>query len=112
VDLNERYGISETIVAPFCTEVHSGRHWTVSNGWFTNLTFEIVPAGFVPEGNTPLEDFIAKFIGVKYVIDPGTQHQRIYVFPNDDDLGVVTDPGKCRESGNPSTLKPLRVMTM
>jgi hypothetical protein len=111
VDLNERYGISETIVAaPFCTEVDSGRYWTVSNGWFMNLTFDTVPVGFVPEGATPLEDFIAKFIGVKYVIDPGTQHQRIYVFPNDDDLGVVTDPGQ--SVVNPATLGTLKPLSV
>ena len=110
VDLNERYGVSVTIVAPFCTEVHSGRRWSVSNGWFLNLTFEVVPAGFVPEGATPLDDFIAKFIGVKYVVDPGTKQQRIYVFPNDDDLGVFSDAAQ--DVVNPVTLGTLRPLSV
>ena len=70
VNLNERWGISDAIVAPFCTEVNSGRRWVVSNAWFVNPTFDSVPPGFVAAGATPVEDFIAKFVGVKYVVVP------------------------------------------
>jgi hypothetical protein len=91
VDLNERYGVSDAIVAPFCPEVSSGRRWTVTNAWFMNVEFAAVPADFVAAGDTPLEDFIAKLIGVKYVVDPGTSKQKTYVFGNDEDLGIVFD---------------------
>src|SRR5512145_799776 len=110
VDLNERYGVSAAIVAPFCTEVDSGRHWTVSNGWFVSPTFDAVPDGFVPAGATPLEDYIAKFIGVKYVVDPGTSKEKVYVISNNDDLGVF-DAGVI-VAVNPvslGALKPLSV---
>ena len=89
VDLNVRWAVSEAIVAPFCPEVASGRRWTVSNAWFMNTFFQVVPLGFVPAGATPVDDFKAKFIGVKYVVDPGTKQQKIYQFPSDDSLGVV-----------------------
>ena len=110
VDLNERYGVSEAIIAPFCTTLDSGRHWTVTNAWFMSPTFVAVPNGFVPAGLTPLEDFIAKFIGVKYVVDPGTSKEKTYVFGNDDDLGVFDDGVTVAvNSVSLGTLKPLSV---
>ncbi len=111
VDLNERWGISEAIVAPFCTEVASGRGWIVSNAWFMNLAFDVVPASFVPAGATPLDDFKAKFIGVKYVIDAGTKQEKTYQFPSDESLGVILNAGGF-DVVNPitlGTLKPLSV---
>ena len=91
LDLNEFYGVSEAIITPFCTEVESGRRWTVSNRWFMAPTFEAVPDGFEPAGATPIEDFVAKFIGVKYVVDPGTSRERTYVRGNVDDLIILDD---------------------
>ena len=110
VDINERYGVSEAIVAPFCATLNSGRHWTVSNAWFMSPTFVAVPDGFEPAGATPLEDFIAKFIGVKYVVDPETSKEKTYVFGNGDDLGIFNDG--ITVAANPvslGTLKPLSV---
>jgi hypothetical protein len=110
VNLNERYGVSDTIVAPFCTEVNSGRRWTVSNAWFMNYSFEAVPEGFEAAGATPLDDFIAKLIGVKYVVDPGTKKEKTYVFGNDDDLGIVDDGiGIIANAVTLGVLKPLSV---
>jgi hypothetical protein len=111
VDLNERYGVAEAIVAPFCTEVNSGRRWTVSNAWFVNVTFEVVPSDFVPAGETPLDDFIAKFVGVKYVVDPGTKKEKTYQFPNDDGLGIVQDEGGF-DAANPVTLGALKPLSV
>ena len=110
VDLNVRWGISDAIVASFCTEVNSGRQWVVSNAWFMNLSFDAVPASFVPAGTTPLEDFIAKFVGVKYVVDPGTQKEKIYVFTNDDDLGVINTVDA--DVTNPITLGSLKPLSV
>ena len=82
VDLNVFYGVSHAIVAPFCTVVRTGEEWSVTAIWFTNFTFAVVPPNFVPAGATPMEDFIAKFIGVKYVVDPGTAQEKTYLFKN------------------------------
>jgi hypothetical protein len=106
VNLNERWGISDAIVAPFCTEVSSGRRWVVSNAWFMNPTFDFMPVGFVAAGATPVEDFIAKFVGVKYVVDPGTSKEKTYVFPSDDSLGVISAPPF--DVVNPVTLGSLK----
>jgi hypothetical protein len=110
VDLNERYGVSETIITPFCANLSSGRPWTVSNGWFMSPTFTAMPAGFEPAGETPIEDFIAKLIGVKYVVDPGTSKEKTYVFGKDEDIGIFDD-GVTVVANLVSlgTLKPLRI---
>ena len=110
IDLNERYGVSDAIVAPFCAEVNSGRRWTVSNAWFMNVIYGPAPPGFVPEGETPLDDFLAKFIGVKYVVDPGTKKEKTYVFGNDDDLGIVI--GDEAVAANPVTLGALKPLSV
>lgn len=81
LDANEFYGVSQQIVSPFCTQVDAGEHWTVWAFWLTSESFDTVPNGFVPTGSTPLEDFLAKFVGVRYVIDPGTRQERHLFFP-------------------------------
>lgn len=87
-DLNEFYGSDERIIAPFCTDARTGEWWTTSAGWFMADTFEAVPASFVPEGSTPLEDFLAKFTALKYVVDPGTAQERTYLFTNVTDIAI------------------------
>jgi hypothetical protein len=91
VDLNEFFDISAQIVTSFCREVGSGEQWTVGGPWFMAPTFESTPPGFESAGDTPLEDFVAKFSGIKYVIDPGSKHQETVVFPNDESLFVDAD---------------------
>jgi hypothetical protein len=90
VDLNELYGVSAQIISSVCTQVGAGEHWTVSAVWFMAPTFAVVPAGFVPAGVTPLEDFLAKFVAVKYVIDPGTSQEQTYQFLNNGNVGTST----------------------
>jgi hypothetical protein len=93
-DLNALYGISAQIVNPFCNQVDSGEHWTIAGpAWFMNTSFEVVPVGFVPAGATPLEDFLAKFVAIKHVIDPGTLQERTYIYPVSNDLWIGTIEG-------------------
>lgn len=82
LDLNVFYGVSHAIVAPFCTSINAGEEWSVTAGWFMNTTFAVFPSNFTPAGATPMEDFIAKFVGVKYVVDPGTAQEKTYVLKN------------------------------
>jgi hypothetical protein len=91
--LNELFDVSDQIVYFFCPTVDAGQHWTFTIPWFMNTSFESVPPEFVPAGDTPLEDFVAKFVAVKYVVDPGTEEEKTYVFPNSDMLwtGVLAD---------------------
>jgi hypothetical protein len=93
VDLNVFYGVSHPIVAPFCNEVAAGEEWSVAARWYTNTTFVVTPAGFVPAGATPMDDFVAKFIGVKYIVDPGTAQEKTYLFKNKRHLWIGIDSG-------------------
>jgi hypothetical protein len=103
-------GVPEAVVAPFCTEIGSGQRWRVSQGWVMGLTFKKVPKGFEPAGATPLEDFIAKFIGVKLVVDPGTAQEQTYVFTNADDVGMIAENGfDVVNTVTMGTLEPLSV---
>jgi hypothetical protein len=86
VDLNERYALSIQIVAPFCPEIGSGQQWTTVALWVMGTSFETVPEGFVAAGATPLEDFLARFVGATFVVDPGTAQERAYPFANDGNL--------------------------
>jgi hypothetical protein len=82
VDLNQRYGVAATIVAPFCAQLRAGEHWTTPAAWFMARAFEQVPAEFVPAGATPLDDLRAKLTAVKYVVDAGTPQERTHEFAN------------------------------
>ena len=75
-----------------------------------NTSFEAVPEGFVPAGATPLEDFLAKFVAIKYVIDPGTRQEQTYVYPTSDKLWIDTIAGfPAVWPGTLSNLQPLSV---
>jgi hypothetical protein len=87
VDLNELYSISAQFVTGFCKEVGSGEKWLSPGApWFMSHRFDDVPDEFEPQGATPLEDFLAKFVEIKYVIDPGTNKEKSVAFPNDGNL--------------------------
>jgi hypothetical protein len=109
-DLNELYGISAQIVAPYCTRIDQGKAWTVTAPWFMLQTYEAVPDGFVPAGDTPIEDFLAKFIAVRYVVDPGTRYEQTYEFPNDGEVGADVAPNGLAVVNTITlgTLRPLR----
>jgi hypothetical protein len=109
-DLNEFYGITAQIVAPFCNQVGSGERWVNAIGWTMAHAFDVVPTGFASAWATPLEDFVAKFAAVKYVIDPGTRRERTVVLRNGDDLFVGEDEGLVLVSaGTLGTVHPLPV---
>lgn len=79
-DFNELWGVTEAIVWFPCLEIGSGQDWRVAGLWGVNATFKKVPKEFVPAGATPLDDYLAKFEGVKIVVDPGTSSERTYRF--------------------------------
>jgi hypothetical protein len=89
-DLNQVFDVSDQIVATFCTEVGAGERWTVAQQvWGVAQTCKDVPAGFACAGETPLADFLAKFEGVRYVIDPGTNLEQTVFVPTSNALFVI-----------------------
>ncbi len=111
LDLNEFYGVTEQIVAPGCSEINAGQPYRVWAGALMNYSFDSVPSGFVAVGGTPLEDFVAKFVAVKYVVDPGTDEEKTYVFPNSDKLwtGILFGLPHVNTLTLAAALKPLPV---
>jgi hypothetical protein len=111
VDLNVLFGITKQIVTPFCNQVDSGEQWTAAgSAWLVATSFEAVPDGFVPAGATPLEDFRAKFVGIKYVIDPGTRQEKVLFYQNNDSLWTGTIVGlPAVWPGTLSKLPPLSI---
>lgn len=111
LDLNSLYGISEQIVTRFCPEVLAGEQWTAPGApWQMNTSFESVPNGFVPAGATPLDDFRAKFVGVKYVIDPGTPQEQTAEFQTGPGLFTGTLDGFPIVSGGTLSIhRPLNI---
>ena len=94
IDLNVFFGITKQIVTGFCNHVDSGEQWTTAGAfWLMSTSFEAVPEEFVPAGSTPLEDFLAKFVAIKYVVDPGTRQEQTYVYPTGDKLWIGTVAG-------------------
>lgn len=85
-DLNAFYAVSERIVAPFCAQLRAGEHWRPAGAWLMASSFDKVPAGFQPAGATPLDDFHAKLVSVRYVVDPGTPQERSYTFTDTEKL--------------------------
>lgn len=87
IDLNEFYGVSEQIVSLACgAEAHAAELWRTTIRWFVAKTFQSFPPGFVPAAASPPEDFVAKFVGIKHVIDRGTRQERTYFFENGGNL--------------------------
>jgi hypothetical protein len=75
IDINANLDISAAVVASFCPEMKAGDSWVRAQFWTEAKTWEQVPDGFVPAGATPLEDFVAKFVAIRYVVDQGTSHE-------------------------------------
>jgi hypothetical protein len=86
LDLNALFGVSEQIVTYFCTDVETGEQWRPGGLWVVGKTFASVPPGFTSSYPTPLADFVAKLVQVRYVVDPGTNREKSYTFPNSDRL--------------------------
>ena len=91
VDLNELYDTNDAFIAPFCTEMDAGDTWRPITRIQVASTFESIPDGYVPIGDTPLEDFLLKFESATYVVDEGTRQERTFTYSTDDLIVVTGD---------------------
>ena len=91
-NLNEIFGTTDGfVVDPFCTKVAAGAKWRPVLRWNVAGSWEFTPEGFTPAGATPLEDFLLKFAGTRYVVDAGTRQERQYVFSAEDLILIAVD---------------------
>ena len=80
-DLNEVFATRDAFVAPFCTEVHTGDRWRAILRIQVAGSDQVFPAGYVPSQTLLDEDFLAKFVSARFVVDAGTAQERSYTFP-------------------------------
>jgi hypothetical protein len=92
IDINANLDLSVAVVAPFCPEIKAGDRWVPAWFWSHAKTYEQVPDGFVPTSATPLEDFVAKFVAIRYVVDQGTKHEFAVEFANGPSLWTDEHP--------------------
>ncbi len=79
-DLNEVFGTTDAFVAPFCTEVPTGDRWRAVLRVQVAGSDYVLPAGYVPSRALLDQDFLAKFVSSRFVVDAGTAQERSYTF--------------------------------
>jgi hypothetical protein len=74
VDLNELYGVSEQFRNRECQVVSAGEHWILGPiVWIVDDGVDsLYPDGYVPVSPNPIDDFAAKLVAVKVVVDRRT----------------------------------------
>ena len=82
VDMNAFLDLSSAVAAPFCPKIKAGDWWVPANFYTAAKSWEQMPDGYVPAGPTPLEDFVAKFVAIRYVVDEGTPDEFTVEFAN------------------------------
>ena len=113
VDMNAYLDLSAAIVAPFCPEIKAGAWWVRARFYASATTWEQMPEGYVPAGSTPREDFVAKFLAVRYVVDEGTPDEFTVEFANGPRLWTgdhATDPDIALAT--PMTLGAIRPLSV
>ncbi len=89
VDVCELLGVNADFVMAYNENncVLAGSHWTPAIGSFFNEAFGSAeyplsyPAGYEPFPGGPAEDFLAKLVSVRVVVDEGTRTERTYDYP-------------------------------
>lgn len=114
-NVNQLYGIKQRVVGPpACREVLVGQRWVIAtHSWSTAAgpAGAVYPAGYVPELPAPIDDFNAKFTSATFVIDGGTDRERV-VTVGPEALRTLVDANGLPFSGFPSPpLRPLRAGT-
>lgn len=95
-NLNHLYGIQERIIGPpTCREALAGERWVLAAApWVTaaGAAGAVYPAGYTPARPNPIDDFNAKFVGARYVLDRGTRQEQTFRFGREAlRTGLVTD---------------------
>ncbi|MCL8014416.1 hypothetical protein [Streptomyces sp. AS02] len=84
ININQLLGITERVIGPPpCREALAGERWVrVGPSWQTAGENErkVYPPRYQPQDPDPIDDFNAKFLGARYVLDRGTAQERTFVF--------------------------------
>ncbi|MCX2180811.1 hypothetical protein KV205_09755 [Streptomyces sp. SKN60] len=102
-DQNDFLDVTQRLIGPPpCREAFVGERWVRTfPSWGTAPSAEgaVYPAGYTPQRPAPMDDFLAKFRGVRVVNDIGTVRERSFTFGPETVRLTEID----RESGLPFT---------
>jgi hypothetical protein len=75
IDLNELYGVPDQFRNRECQALSVGEHWVLGPlTWIVDDGIDSVyPDGYVPVSPDPIDDFAAKLVAVKVVVDGTTE---------------------------------------
>src|SRR5688500_1160148 len=79
-DLHQVLGPRNAFIAPFCTQAVTGDKWRAVLRVAVAGDDYVFPVGYEPSQPLLDEDFLAKFVSARYVVDAGTRQERTYVF--------------------------------
>ncbi|HYF25331.1 MAG TPA: hypothetical protein VD931_06295 [Baekduia sp.] len=82
-DLNQTFATDDAFIAPFCRTARVGDHWRPIVRIAMAGSDPVFPSGFTPSAPDLLEDFFAKFVSARYVVDAGTKRERSFTFTAD-----------------------------
>lgn len=106
-------GLSVSVVLPFypgCDTIKSGATWTTGFGWYATKSWEGIPAGYVPVGSAPIQDFVSHLVSARILVDAGTPEEFSVVWPNSPALLLYADAQYDYASGiTLGTIRPLSV---
>jgi hypothetical protein len=81
VSFNELFAVPEQFWNFICTDLSAGEHWRPTAAWtFAEGADAIYPPGYAPLYANPLDDWLAKVVTIKMVIDGGTNREKTYFY--------------------------------
>jgi len=81
VNFNELFSVPEQFWNVICADVSAGEQWRPTGAWtFAEAADAIYPPGYVPLNANPIDDWLAKVVTIKMVIDGGTSREKTYFY--------------------------------
>jgi len=93
-DLNQIFDTRDAFVAPFCTDVRTGDRWRAILRIAVAGSGPVFPSGYAPLRSSLDQDFLAKFVSGRYVVDAGSSRERSHSFSAGDlivQTGAIPD---------------------
>ena len=93
-ELNQTFETRDAFVAPYCTEMRTGDRWRAILRIAVAGSEPVFPGAYAPLRPRLDEDFLAKFVSARYVVDAGTSRERSYAFSAGDlvvQAGAIPD---------------------
>jgi hypothetical protein len=85
VDVNAVLGVTDRIIKqPLCPQAYVGEWYVPLTYWLAARSYADVPSPYPLSAPTPMDDFLAKLVAVRFVIDSGASTEQSYRFEKRD----------------------------